>query len=380
MKQVRFLHFADLHLDAPFTSMGAADKSRMRRQELKACFKRIISEASNEKVDFILISGDLYEHEYTDKKTILYAADEFTSIPDIKIIIIPGNHDPYTGNSYYKNFQWPDNVYILAGERSHLAFEEIKTCIYTQACIPEIQAELKNGSHSIYKDGYFNILMLHGTLNMGFSKNTWNPLESSVLEQTGMDYIALGHFHSRLEAGGAQGKIYNPGSPEPLGFDEEGSHGIFSGVLFEDNFGGRTRDIMYMPINQRNYIKINVNVDGCGTDERIINEVTATIRAAGRIEDLYEVRLKGYTDESLVPDEAYIAESVSREAFCVRVINESMPGYDFEAIAMEPGLRGVFTRKLLDRIEAAASEKDRLLAERALIMGLEAMDGGVSAN
>jgi len=38
-----------------------------------------------------------------------------------------------------------------------------------------------------------------------------------------MDYIALGHFHNTLRGVGKSENIYNPGSPEPLGFDEEGS-------------------------------------------------------------------------------------------------------------------------------------------------------------
>jgi len=68
------------------------------------------------------------------------------------------------------------------------------------------------------------------------SKNAWNPLQSSTLDRLEMDYIALGHFHSRLEGVGAKHNIFNPGSPEPLGFDEEGSHGIFIWVLsFDDN-------------------------------------------------------------------------------------------------------------------------------------------------
>lgn len=380
MGQVRFLHFADLHLDAPFTSLGSEIKAKARRQELKACLKRIITEAASQKADLLLISGDLYEHEYVDKKTLLYAAEEFGSIPAIKVIIIPGNHDPFTGNSYYKSLQWPDNVHILSGQStssSYIIFDDIKTSIYTQSNIPEIQAGSRNVSQVPFKPEYFNILLLHGTLDMAFSRNAWNPLQSSTLDKLGMDYTGLGHFHSRLEDGGASRSIFNPGSPEPLGFDEEGSHGIYAGLLASDENGIKTRQVRYLPLNQRSYLKLDVNIDGCCTDEQIIRLITEKIRSAGKPEDLYEVRLKGYTDESLVPDEAYISECAAREAFCVRVINEALPGYNFEAIAAEPGLRGLFTRKLLDRISEAASEKEKHLAERALIMGLEAMDKGI---
>lgn len=383
MEQVRFLHFADLHLDSPFTSLGSEIKARARRQELKACLKRIIDEAASQKADLLLISGDLYEHEYADRKTILYAAEEFGSIPATKVIIIPGNHDPFTGNSYYKSLQWPDNVHILVGpgiNSSYIVFDDIKTSVYTQTSMPEIQAGSRNGSQVPFKPGYFNILLLHGTLNMAFSRNAWNPLQSSTLDKLGMDYIALGHFHSRLEGGGAGRNIFNPGSPEPLGFDEAGSHGIYAGTLASDENGIKTRQVRYLPLNQRSYLKLDVNTDGCCTDEQIIRLIAEAIRSAGKPEDLYEIRLRGYTDESLVPDEAYISESAAREVFCVRVINEALPGFNYEVIAAEPGLRGLFTRKLLERINAAASDKERLLAERALIMGLEAMDNNLKSD
>ena len=78
MKSLKFLHFSDLHLDSPFTSLGNNPKVRgQRRQDLLDTFDRIINLAQREAVDVILISGDLYEHNHVRESTIHYINNRF---------------------------------------------------------------------------------------------------------------------------------------------------------------------------------------------------------------------------------------------------------------------------------------------------------------
>jgi len=68
-------------------------------------------------------------------------------------------------------------------------------------------------------------------VDLDFKDSRYNPMSSGELALLGMDYIALGHFHNTLRGVGKSENIYNPGSPEPLGFDEEGEHGVFIGRI-----------------------------------------------------------------------------------------------------------------------------------------------------
>ena len=54
------------------------------------------------------MAGDLYENEQIRESTIEYINDLFKQIPNTKVFISPGNHDPYINNSYYKTFQWAE--------------------------------------------------------------------------------------------------------------------------------------------------------------------------------------------------------------------------------------------------------------------------------
>lgn len=369
MKTVKLLHCADIHLDMPFTTLGDSEgRAAVRRDELRQAFKNIISLAEKEKADLLLICGDLYEHEYVRKSTINFLSGEFSRIPHIKAILLPGNHDPYLPGSYYKTFQWPDNVHILADEADSVELEELG-----------IRISGSRGPVLHGKTREINIMMAHGTLNMDIGKNAYNPLSSDSFDASGMDYIALGHFHNRFEAAGRQVTAYNPGSPEPLGFDEEGVHGIYAIEISTDGSGGKSIEARFVPLNQRTYRNITVNADGSATDERIAGICAEAVKAAGGSGDLYSLTLKGKVEQGFVMDKRLLESQLKGLAFYVRIKDETTPGYDFDEIAGEPGLRGLFARKLLEKAREAADrgdEKGRLLALQALYYGIEAMEQG----
>ena len=49
-------------------------------------------------------------------------------IPETKIYIVPGNHDPIIKNSYYENYNWNNNVHIFKNNLEKI--EEKNICIY----------------------------------------------------------------------------------------------------------------------------------------------------------------------------------------------------------------------------------------------------------
>ena len=114
---MRFIHIADMHFDAPFANLskqeGVGDKRRLEQREI---FSKIIEYIKSEEIPYLFISGDLYEHQYVRKTTIEYINNLFKRIPETKIFISPGNHDPNLKNSYYNEFEWSENVYIFNSE------------------------------------------------------------------------------------------------------------------------------------------------------------------------------------------------------------------------------------------------------------------------
>jgi len=372
MKQLKFIHFSDLHLDYPFTSLGPdLKKIERRRQDLLDVFDGIIELTKKEHADLLLISGDLYEHFYVKKSTIKHINNRFREINDKKVVIVPGNHDPYLNNSYYKNFQWNSNVYILSEERYKVEIEELNTCVYGL------------GFESFYKDSFIreeiksvndekiNILLVHGTVDMNFTKKGYNLFTSEELSKLNMDYIALGHFHNRIDNVGQKGMIYNPGSPEPLGFDEEGEHGVFVGTVSKELL-----DIEYISTNRRYYKSVELNVEDIDSNEQAAEKICFSLEGLPIGDTLLSVTLKGCTKDEDNVDKLKLRDLLEESFFYVNIEDRTIPFYDYEELKNEPGLRGLYVRKLMDMVNKAKSEKEKYLLMKSIYYGLQALEKG----
>ena len=111
---MKFVHIADVHFDCPFSSLSVRENlSDNRRLGQRNVFRKVIEYIKDNDIDYLFIAGDLYETEYVRKSTINYINNLFLEIPNTKIFISPGNHDPFFKNSYYNEFEFSKNVYIF---------------------------------------------------------------------------------------------------------------------------------------------------------------------------------------------------------------------------------------------------------------------------
>lgn len=390
MKSIKFIHCADIHLDVPFSSLGnSGESSFVRRQDIKMTFQKIIDIAYNEQVDFIFITGDLYEHNYVTKSTINFANECFKKIDKTKVIMIPGNHDPWVKGSYYKSYDWTGNVYILGGDKlsknkPYLEFEEENThiCIYGQISSDEYQGQNHvDLSYQNIDPSKINILLLHGSIDFDFDKSSYNPISSKKLASMDMDYIGIGHFHNRIDKVAGRNNIYNPGSPEPLGFDEPGKHGFYMGTISIDHSGRKEVEVEFISVNRKEYIELEVNIAECITDNEIVKRIKDRIADAGIKEELYPnllagITLTGYISPDFAPDIKYISSFFRDKIFYVKIKDHTAPDYDFDEIKKEIGLKGLFTRKVLNLIDAAEDQAEKELLKKSLYYGIEALEKG----
>jgi exonuclease SbcD len=85
---MRFLHTSDWHV-------GKALRGHSRMEEFAAALEDVYRIASDEKVDCVLISGDLYEHKLTapEADKLIFETLARLASSKIAIVAIPGNHD-----------------------------------------------------------------------------------------------------------------------------------------------------------------------------------------------------------------------------------------------------------------------------------------------
>lgn len=228
----RFIHCSDLHLGAPFMSLASIGKygDDMIVQATYRAFEKIIDTALEERVDAVLIAGDIYNSaDHNLEAQVRFVRQlERLSEKKIPVFIVHGNHDPLS--SWSAKIPMPEGVHIFSGktvERVPLKVRDKEVAAIYGISHDEkgIKEDLAKGFKPSEKDVY-SIGLLHCTVGGTEFQHEYAPTTLDVLRDVGMDYWALGHIHKR------QVLCTNPhivycGNPQGLSRREKGSKGCY---------------------------------------------------------------------------------------------------------------------------------------------------------
>jgi len=191
----KFAHLADIHL-------GGWKQKPMQDLNFQA-FKAAIGKCIESKLDFILISGDLFDSAYPPIDILKETFAEFRRISQAKIpcFIIAGSHDySVSGKTFLDVLEKAGFCKNVADFEEKGDFLVLNPTIYKNVAIYgypgkksglEVQDLKKvkiNESH-----GFFKILMLHTTLDKAKGSLPIESVEADSLPA--FDYYALGHLH-----------------------------------------------------------------------------------------------------------------------------------------------------------------------------------------
>ena len=368
---IKFMHLADFHMDMPFSSLSKfGETTAQRRLEQRLAFRKAVEMAKEKKIDIILISGDLFEHEYVSRATILFINECFNSVPDIKVFISPGNHDPYIINSYYNTHEWAPNVHIFKGELEKVSLDNLDACIYGVGFNDFLLHTSKISNLKIEDTSKINILITHATLDNISSSPGYHSISSSQLENLGLDYIALGHIH-KLQFGMARGKAFYPGSAIALGFGETGEHGVIFGELEK----GRL-NYEFVSIDNRAYITLEVDVTGCDTLQLVTNKIIESLNIKPARENYCKIFVTGAVRPEIMEEINLIEEMV----FKITGVNNILflynliPEYDYNTLMKGNDLKALFVKKLIYDIEHESDDREKERLKKALNIGMAALE------
>ncbi len=374
MKQVTFIHTADIHLDAPFSSLGDKEKADIRIQELESSLESIIDRARIQNINLLIISGDFFEESCIRGSTMIGVRNLLSELYETEVVIIPGNHDPLKENSYYNTLSWSENVHILKDSKQVLFLEKFNTCIYNIGALGRVAEDYKRIREINISNETFNILVFHGTVDMPFEESNYNAIGSKDIFELSMDYVALGHMHNYIRFQNRTSIMINPGSPEPLGFDEEGIHGFVQGkIMFTDDIN-KFVEATFVPVSGRSYFNIELDITGCKSNEDIIHKLSSDDNMEFSNMNLYSLTLKGFVLKDFTPDIKLIIEYLKNKCFYLRIKNETSIQFDFEQYLEDPGIKGEFVRMLMDMQENEDSQDKKEILSMAIQFGLQAME------
>ncbi len=367
----KIIHTADVHLDAPFSLLDV-QKAQMRKNELRETFASIVLLAKSEKADILLISGDLFDSGFVTKETMSLLVSLFSSVPECRFIIAPGNHDYVWGRSPYKKEGFPPNVYIFDKEQmTCFSFPEIGVDVYGYAFTSEGYAENPLAGKIMFDRSKINVLAAHADVG---GRSKYCPLSVADIAKSGFDYIALGHIHQggKIHTAGATYYAYS-GCPEGRSFDECGTKGVIIAELSK-SAGKLKASFTNKRTGKRRFEKMNVDITGVSTQEALSARVKEAIAKEGYgLDVLLRVRLTG----RISPEAALHPEKLDAYAFGIfylEVEDASAPLLDYEELKNDISVRGAFFRELLPMLESE-NEEERRTAADALKYGFAALDG-----
>ena len=90
---MRFIHCADLHLDSKMTSNLSREQAKERKMEILRTYSRMIDYAKENKIDGIIIAGDLFDTRNISATARNMVKDSIMSNPQIEFYYLKGNHD-----------------------------------------------------------------------------------------------------------------------------------------------------------------------------------------------------------------------------------------------------------------------------------------------
>lgn len=196
----RFLHAADVHLDSPLVGLDRYESAPVEavRSATRRAFENLVALAIDEEVAFLLLVGDLYDGDWKDYRTGLFFVDQMVRLREVKIpvFVVAGNHD--AASKLTKNLRPPDNVKFFSTKKPETHFiEELGVAVHGQGYARcEITTDLASAYPSA-DAGYFNIGLLHTSLDGRPGHAPYAPTSAKLLVQKGYDYWALGHVHKR---------------------------------------------------------------------------------------------------------------------------------------------------------------------------------------
>lgn len=319
---MKFMHIADVHLGViPDKGKPWSD---IRAREVQESFSRVLRVAKKEKVDLLLIAGDLFH--YPPTTSMLKEVDAMLSdIPNMTTIIIAGNHDYMTVASPYARYEFESDTVVLPcyhakQDAEQMIFDDLKVCV------TGISYDCQQITEAIYDDlepnkefsNYLQILLAHG----GDAKHC--PIDYDRLRQAGFDYIALGHIHKPEIL--VQDQMVYVGSLEPIDVTDTGKRGYLLGEVTDEH----TVRTKWIPFSCRRYEDLFITMEETWTNHQLVKMIKEQIETIGE-EHIYRIFLRG--PKSL--DMEFDISSIMNQYYVSEVVDESYEAFDYDMLRRE---------------------------------------------
>lgn len=275
---MRLLHTADLHLDSPLRGLDRYPGAPVEavRGATRRALENVVALAVRERVELVLIAGDVYDGDWRDYNTGLFFAAQMARLRDagIPVVAIRGNHD--AASQISRTLPLPDNVRILGEERPEtLVLEDLGVAVHGQGFATRAVTHDLSAGYPDPVPGALNVALLHTSADGRPGHDPYAPCSPAALARRGYDYWALGHVHAR-EVLAREPYVVYPGNPQGRHARETGPRG----VALVDVRDGRVTGVSHVDVDVLRWAVLRVDATQAGDEDDLFEQAREAVRAA----------------------------------------------------------------------------------------------------
>lgn len=373
---MKFIHFADAHLDSPFRGLSFLPSKEFNQiyQAADQSLTRIVDLALAEKVDLVLIAGDTFDSAKPSPRSQLFFAQQIKRLTDaqIQVVMIFGNHDHMRREDLLVN-QSPYFKLIGANEAVEKATFKTKDNFnydvvgfsYLNNHITEDKIPDFPGKEHNYTFG-----LMHAQEKEADSrKNVYAPFTVSEVQALNYNYFALGHIHARRNLSEKPWIVYS-GNIQGRHINEMGAKGCYLGVIDENT---KKTSIEFKTTGPILWQGVQVELDTQISKADLQNEIIASLNNAKQ-KTYFSLTIAGaqfMTDEEqeLVQDTDFwqnISQNLPFDSQLVDVrlkISSNLELNENDQQAFEQAKAEIFENDEFDKIVSDWKKKDPIAAQ-----------------
>lgn len=330
---MKFIHTADWQLGRNFNKVaGKADALRTARL---SAVKNIVGLADKEKVDAVIVAGDIFEHNRIDFHWVREMSEALKQCR-APVYLLPGNHDPIMRDSPYELHEklFVPPIFVLRDETPvSLAGATLFPCPARATHgdgDPTVGIPPREASHGI------RIGVAHGAIK-GTPDECGYHIPKDAADRLDLDYLALGHWHRAKEEGP---QCWYAGTPESCEFGDDGGFALVVEVA-----GPRAEPrVKKVGVSTYEWCDFERNIHGEGDLLDLEQELD---RLQGASSKLVRLRLKGHVATSVLTRVEALESTYGSRFFHLQFENHVYPAKDSSI-----EYQNVILRKMAEKLSA----------------------------
>ena len=369
---LRLLHTADVHLGARHADLGDAAAAQRERQF--AAFKASVDLAISEQVDLFLVAGDLFDSNVQPKRSVERVAAELGRLAKARIrsVLVPGTHDVYDRSSVYRAY----DIATLAGSRPQDELIVVLTpdhpWIHLQAldvvvhgpCFPTKRAPyspLRDLAALEVPQATWKIGVLHAAVAIpGRTDGDEVVVTVEEIAATGLDYLALGHWHS-AQVARTKGITYAyAGAPEAIAVDQDKAGKVLL-VTLDEKAGAHTVHVEERSVGRTSFARQELDASTIGSQPAFIEK----LKTQADPDLVLDVRPHSDEPDELDLEPEEVEAALKASFLKVRIRDTSQPALTEGAIPSAETITGAFIRNVEGRIADLEASGDTMAVREA---------------